>query len=209
MTCLQCRSVLLLFAHLQVFGTFLPGKTMYSPESMWSFSSISLLLTIPFTFPLWPCILCFIFSAPLLYTIVILFIIPSTLFVPLHLNIQLCSIYHPCLVSIFSLSSLHALQPISPQSPFQHLVSISPLIYLSCWAPTRSDALPLCLCCMCVICIPLPAIVKLIALCKAPLAPPKPLTMLAVTGARPLKITLHWVRSLSTDLFPADVANAA
>ena len=56
---------------------------------------------------------------------------------------------------------------------------------------------------------PLPAIVKLIALCKAPLAPPKPLTMLAVTGARPPKITLHWASSLSAGLFPEDVANAA
>lgn len=56
---------------------------------------------------------------------------------------------------------------------------------------------------------PLPAIVKLIALCKTPLAPPKPLTMLAVTEARPLKITLHWASSLSAGPFPTDVANAA
>lgn len=56
---------------------------------------------------------------------------------------------------------------------------------------------------------PQPAIVKLIALYKAPLAPPKPLILLAVTGARPLKITLHWASSLSAGLSPADVANAA
>lgn len=53
-----------------------------------------------------------------------------------------------------------ALQPIYPQSlsffffTTSSFLSLSPLIYLSRWAPTRSDALPLCLCCMCVIWIP-------------------------------------------------------
>lgn len=49
------------------------------------------------------------------------------------------------------------LQPICPESLFfttSSFLSLSPLIYLSRWAATRSDALPLCLCCVCVICIP-------------------------------------------------------
>lgn len=55
----------------------------------------------------------------------------------------------------------------------------------------------------------LPANVKPVALYKAPLVPPKSLTILAITGVRPLKITLHWASSLTAGLFPADVANAA
>lgn len=45
------------------------------------------------------------------------------------------------------------LQPICPESLFttSSFLSLSPLIYLSRWAPTRSDALPLCLCCVCVL----------------------------------------------------------
>lgn len=39
-----------------------------------------------------------------------------------HPHLQLCSIYHFCLVSIFPPSSLHALKPISPQPPSHHLV---------------------------------------------------------------------------------------
>lgn len=61
-----------------------------------------------------------------------------------------------CLVSISS-SSLHTPPANLPTLPFfttSSFLSLSPLIYLSRWAPTRSDALPLCLCCMCVIWIP-------------------------------------------------------
>lgn len=91
------------------------------------------------------------------------------------------------------------LQPICPESLFttSSFLSLSPLIYLSRWAPTRSDALPLCLCRVCVICIPLPATVKLIGLSEASVAPPKPFTLLAVTGARPSRITLQRGRASS------------
>lgn len=53
---------------------------------------------------------------------------------------------------------------------------------------------------------PLPAIVKLIALSKAPVAPPKPLTLLAVKGARPSRNTLHKKNNLSAGPWPADIA---
>lgn len=167
----------------------------------------------PLTALRWPCTFCFILSAPSFYSADILFIIPSTLSpLPLHLRIYSSVLFT---LAAWFLSSLSLIPPHPPANfptvpfPTSSFLSISPLIYLPCWAPTRSDALPLCLCYMCVICIPLPAIVKLIALWKAPLAPPKPLTMLAVTEARPLKITLHWASSLSAGLFPADAVNAA
>lgn len=58
-----------------------------------------------------------------------------------------------------SSSSLHSPPANLPRVPFfffttSSFLSLSPLIYLSRWAATRSDALPLCLCCVCVICIP-------------------------------------------------------
>lgn len=51
--------------------------------------------------------------------------------------------------------------------------------------------------CVCVICIPLSATVKLIGLSEASVAPPKPFTLLAVTGARPSRITLQKGRASS------------
>lgn len=89
----------------------------------WSYSSISLFLSVLLPSLLWPCMFLFYpFSYPSLYHSYPLYhsIHPFLLIAFPH--IQLCSIYHRCLVSIFFLSSLHSLQPISPQSPFQHLV---------------------------------------------------------------------------------------
>lgn len=132
--------------------------------------------------------------------------------VPPIASAHLALFYLPFLPSFYLLSLI----PSHPQAnfptvpfPTSSFLSISPLIYLSCWAPYTVWCPPSMF--MLYVCYlyPLPGVVKLIALCKALLAPPKPLTMLAVTGARLLKITLHWASSLSAGLFPADVANAA
>lgn len=106
----------------------------------------------------WPCISCFTPLPLPLYATAIVFAIPSSL---LPLCLQKCSaavVYQSqprsYLVLIPSLPSSQF-----AQSPFfffttSSFLSLSPLIYLSRWAATRSDALPLCLCCVCVICIP-------------------------------------------------------
>lgn len=120
-TFLICYDVDLCFwiAHTGVFfGTSLPGNSMHPPWE--SFPSIFVLLH-PL-FDLVSFVLSFLLSLfYIVVIIVILFIIPFPLFPLLHskYTVQLCSIYNCCLVSIFYLSSL---QPISPQSPFQHLV---------------------------------------------------------------------------------------
>lgn len=141
----------------------------------------------------------------------LLLIIPSTPVLPVHLHIRCSLLFTIC--AWFPPSRLIPSRPQAnfPTVPFPTSSFLSPslLIYLSCWAPARSDALPLCLCCMCVICIPyLPRWNSL--LCARPRWPhPNHSLCWAVTGARPLKITLHWASSLSAGLFPADVANAA
>lgn len=115
----------------------------------------SALLSIPFTSPLFdpPS---FVSSSPAftLYAAVILFIIPSRppLFHCISTSTALFCL--PSLPSFYLLSHIPSRPPANfPTVPFptSSFLSISPLIYLSCWARTRSDALPLCLCCMCVL----------------------------------------------------------
>jgi len=146
------------FAHLQVYWlVLLYLVTLHIPlESMWSFFSVSLLLSIPFT-SLFVLVSYFILLAFPLHSIVILFIIPSTLFLPLHLHIYSSVLFTVAAWFLSSLTLIPSRPPANfPTAPFptSSFLSVSPLIYLSCWAPTWSDALPLCLCCMCVICIP-------------------------------------------------------
>lgn len=112
-----CVSVICPFTGV-LFGFSPPVNTMHSH---WERVIILQRLTIVmYCVPFTPRISCFTLSALQHSYRLYHSIHPFPTIVFPHL--QLCSVYHRCLVSIFSLSSLHALQPISPQSPFQHLV---------------------------------------------------------------------------------------
>lgn len=96
------------------------------------------------------------FQLSLLHGTVIICIIPSILL--FHCISTSAALFYLPSLSTFHLLSLIPSRPPAnfPTVPFptSSFLSVSLLIYLSCWACTRSDALPLCLCCMCVICIP-------------------------------------------------------
>lgn len=85
---------------------------------MWSFSNIPHCYTPLSTFPLAFYLL--FLSFPFSY--ISIFIIPSTLSLPLCFHIYSSPLFTNTAELLSSASHPHTLQPISPQSPFQHLV---------------------------------------------------------------------------------------
>ena len=136
------------FYQVELFKSVLFGfyqVMLCIPFEMWSYSSISLFLSVLLPSLLWPCMFLFYpFSYPSLYHSYPLYhsIHPFLLIAFPH-NTAL--FYLPSLPSFYLLSLIPSHPPANfPTVPFptSSFLSISPLIYLSCWAPTRSDASP-------------------------------------------------------------------
>lgn len=99
-----------------LFGCSLPCNIMLCPWKHLIIFLYSLLLSIPFTSPLWPCIFCYILSAFFLYNICYPLYHSIHSFPPIAFPLLLlCFIYHRYRVSISSFS-----HPFTPSSQFPH-----------------------------------------------------------------------------------------